>query len=257
MSDNQEWKNSIYKVTYNTNGTPTKEECITVINLMIKKTNKKLYKYRSGNERDLDNLKNNKLPLCNGNSQNDPYEFFFIPKEYKEKFKDSISDEEWEEINKINKEFRSKYYLCSFTDKNNDILMWSHYSNNHKGFCIEYKIEALYNSCGPLIPIFYSDVPISINLKKSADIRPLYTKYRNWNYENEWRIIKSKDEGYKSLFEIIDTPKPSGIYMGCEIESELKDSLLRYCIENNISLYQGYKSRQEYKIKFKNVPINV
>jgi Protein of unknown function (DUF2971) len=36
---------------------------------------------------------------------------------------------------------RSVLKICSFSAVNDSILMWSHYGNNHQGFCIEYDLE--------------------------------------------------------------------------------------------------------------------
>jgi hypothetical protein len=35
--------------------------------------------------------------------------------------------------------------ICSFTEKNNNNLMWSHYTDNHRGICVEYS-DSLFDS---------------------------------------------------------------------------------------------------------------
>lgn len=40
-------------------------------------------------------------------------------------------------------EWRKKVKLCSFSAVNDSLLMWGHYSDNHRGFCLEYDIEQL------------------------------------------------------------------------------------------------------------------
>ena len=49
--------------------------------------------------------------------------------------------------------------VACFTNRNDSIPMWSFYSDNHRGFCVEYEID---QSMSPhLLPVIYSDERIS------------------------------------------------------------------------------------------------
>jgi hypothetical protein len=106
------------------------------------------------------------------------------------------------------------FLISSFSKIDDDILLWSHYANSHKGVCLGFKISEVENTFGlyfedeeifqkPHAPknyqmlhnIIYSiddKMPQQINRLKD-DKRELYnflvTKQKNWSYEQEMRII--------------------------------------------------------------------
>ena len=43
-----------------------------------------------------------------------------------------------EMIEKIGQRYKKGLKVCSFTEVNDSIIMWSHYGDQHRGFCIEY-----------------------------------------------------------------------------------------------------------------------
>lgn len=78
------------------------------------------------------------------------------------------------------------------------ILMWSHYANCHRGFCIEYGRQPE-NSLGTLAePVLYSDEYPELGLLElmaqgdgSSPSDVLWrTKSSHWSYEREWRIVQ-------------------------------------------------------------------
>ncbi|MFB6404467.1 DUF2971 domain-containing protein [Pseudomonas putida] len=85
--------------------------------------------------------------------------------------------------------------LC-LSETPSEILMWSHYAEFHKGFCIEYKVDES-SLLGRLAkPVKYTDVYPSLSLRNLPynaeenfiDIC-VYTKAKQWSYEREWRAI--------------------------------------------------------------------
>ncbi len=61
-------------------------------------------------------------------------------------------------------------------------LMWAHYANSHKGFCIEYDIEKLYDSeklpfnVNKFDSITYSDTPPTVTFEDIKDLNALIEK---------------------------------------------------------------------------------
>lgn len=106
--------------------------------------------------------------------------------------------------------------------------MCSYYANNHKGFCIEYYFE----NSQFIFPVLYKDSKrIDIDkLDESHMYKSILTKYSEWSKENEWRIIlpfyDKKEKG-----KAIKQPLPKAIYMGIDVESSLRDFLIKYCTE--------------------------
>ncbi len=102
--------------------------------------------------------------------------------------------------------------VVCFSKELNNMLMWSHYTNNHTGLCLTYEIpnEFILNNAPPLLG--WSEVKyrndeiknffLTLNLNNSDDdyknfIEPLVltiltTKSEDWGYEQEFRIVKSQ-----------------------------------------------------------------
>ncbi|MEO8148309.1 MAG: DUF2971 domain-containing protein [Bacteroidia bacterium] len=85
-----------------------------------------------------------------------------------------------------------------------EILMWSHYADNHKGVCIEWDIDESKNK-GSYFEIKYNnDISVlnEIELHNSGHLRLnsntngkfMYSKFKNWEYEEEIRIIKIEED---------------------------------------------------------------
>ncbi len=117
---------------------------------------------------------------------------------------------------------RGKYsFLLYSLSANNDIIsMWSHYSNSHKGFCIEYNNMKNSHDDFDMQKVSYkTDVPqihtnnIFANQKLSVldkeeklkleyekFIKAYYTKSTDWEYENEWRLRYYPIYGHINIF---------------------------------------------------------
>lgn len=85
--------------------------------------------------------------------------------------------------------------LC-LSETPNEILMWSHYAEYHKGFCIEYRVDEASPLKSMAKPVRYTDVYPSLSLKNlPGDAEEnfidvcVYTKAKQWSYEREWRAI--------------------------------------------------------------------
>lgn len=76
------------------------------------------------------------------------------------------------------------------------ILMWSHYADHHKGFCIEYdcsegtqlKKLATQVTYAEEIPLF-SSADIADGKTSSFIDVAIFTKAAQWKYEQEWRLF--------------------------------------------------------------------
>lgn len=81
------------------------------------------------------------------------------------------------------------YCLTTVPD---NILMWSHYANNHKGVCLEYC--GLNDFFANAQKVAYADKRPIINAFSGEDNllmadKALLTKSSIWSYEEEWRMI--------------------------------------------------------------------
>lgn len=151
---------------------------------------------------------------------------------------------------------------CLCTDYKNK-LMWSHYADSHKGFCIEYDYSAIdigvYTTL-PLPVIYSKDRPI-ISWKAAFNNSPenleesfaqftkgLLTKDEIWSYENEWRIlIKATDTAD------IPMPRISCVYLGASISTENKEVILKIAKENNYRVKQIVVDKGAYELHTEDV----
>ncbi len=156
----------------------------------------------------------------------------------------------WNEIvNETNKRLR----ICSFSLINDSLLLWSHYSNEHKGFCVEYDFLDD-GSIRPFIqPIIYRDKVHKIEIFEEYTTMQMIAssliKSSDWQYEQEWRltIFKQKDDFPHK----ISVPKPKAIYLGTRFdlnETSLKEELIDYSRSNNIPLIKMKKHPNEFRL---------
>ena len=141
------------------------------------------------------------------------------------------------ELNKIKKRVNELMGISCFAERSDNILMWSHYADKHKGFCVEYDLSKAKNINTTLLlfPVKYSkkraNLPMDIfdfgnpngvkvkdkDISISKFINIFLTKSDIWEYEEEWRIIcllQSLEE--QKLYEDMI----SKVYLGANIKPE-------------------------------------
>lgn len=194
-----------------------------------------LYKYcsESGGKSILE-LMELRLPFAS--DVNDPFDcspFFYCSDDYKdfekrvsgafqrlgETLKPEIAFDLWRQVEsgelkssliqkskEMMDEFNSKTCLISVSKNPNNLMMWAHYTNCHKGVVIEIDFDILLGEKGPGIlmhPVLYSyerpriDILIDPDDKKAwsdqfANV-PL-VKSIGWSYEHEYRTVFPSDE---------------------------------------------------------------
>jgi hypothetical protein len=110
--------------------------------------------------------------------------------------------------------------------KNDDILMWSHYADHHRGICLGFSTgtESIF---GDAQPVTYSDMYPSFNYFDTTPEQRarliLLTKAAHWAYEEEWRVFRSSGHGIE-LF-------PAGMLVHVVIGSETSSTAQADIIE--------------------------
>lgn len=117
--------------------------------------------------------------------------------------------------------------VFSLTEKESNILMWSHYAANHTGFCIGYRTSPLYSflrtQADVILPrIVYSpDCPLvnpyDPNISLDWYYAPFTHKFLDWDYESEWRLILH--DGAKRIIPIPENTIES-VTLGLRISKE-------------------------------------
>lgn len=153
----------------------------------------------------------------------------------------------FEELNSKISELSQKIVrIASFTTKPNNLPMWHHYSCGHKGICLEYNTNDITNvyQKNMLFPVFYVDKLPDVThmmLHKTYPKFHLFEymsihKLRDWEYEDEWRLIHDVGSWFYSPENVPDDfwnngksiqfIRPSRVILGMNIE-EMHESKIR------------------------------
>jgi hypothetical protein len=184
----------------------------------------------------LEILDDNKLYLAKCSELNDPFEgvINFIIENDK---KDNDIDK------KLNKE-RDKYRICSLSKDCFSKLMWSHYSDSFKGVCIGFYSYANNSFFQRAEEVSYrNDCFWSTDF---GGIRASLTnKSKDWEYEQEERIITEYDENKYFKFDNnenkyfeFDNKDVACLIVGSRIEPLVKNILIGYCEKNCIPVFE-------------------
>lgn len=153
------------------------------------------------------------------------------------------------------------FRVCSFSERNDSMLMWAHYAKYHEGFCIEYDLENLpYMDYRRrfLYPVIYSDDMFDATnfFKLNIDdknFNPLHLKLsslikaKDWSYEKEWRLVFDHDlmQGKQSY----DMYKPKNVYLGSRIKEEDQNKIVAICIEKGIPYFKMKVNHRQFKVE--------
>ena len=158
-----------------------------------------VYKYFRGSQRDYNTIMSSEVWAGAANIQNDPFDSFSLPNMHSQPTYDPTNQYESDlafyeykaqrEATRIAEKEQADVLLCAFSEKNDDILMWSHYSNNHYGVCIAYNLKSIINQYD-VFPVIYTD---EYDVHQS-ELERILTKFSAWEYEAEWRLILHNNE---------------------------------------------------------------
>lgn len=142
-----------------------------------------------------------------------------------------------------------KFNVSCFSEIPDSILMWSHYANNHEGFCIGYDTSRIpQNIKKEFYPVFYHETLFPL-IKKGEDINEYkfnsLIKYKDWKYENEWRLIAN--------VKFIPL-KPSKIYLGVRCNHNI-DFFKDIARKKNCKLYKMKMNYSEYKLESEEIDL--
>ena len=156
-----------------------------------------LYKHRAINNRFWPALESEEIWCPSAHSLNDPYEFDFRLRTSSVDGHPIIQGE-FEKA----KEDMKKMGVVSFVEINNSMLMWSFYSDGHKGVCLGFERNDT-NELGNwdyCVPVRYhqdNEMPALMPLdlaKHELVTEILITKSHDWRHEREWRLLSRKSD---------------------------------------------------------------
>lgn len=170
----------------------------------------KVLSFRKYNQFSLADLINNEITVSSSTCMNDPFDS--VINLWSDEKNLSQTCTEPRHIKPMHDAF-GLYRIRSFCMENGNksvknILMWSHYADEHKGFCIKYKLSRHFikqeeNEDGQhmfLKKIIYKNIKLNPKIKSIDSNIAFATKRKDWKYENEVRLIvydtKREDSHY-------------------------------------------------------------
>jgi Protein of unknown function (DUF2971) len=139
--------------------------------------------------------------------------------------------------------------MC-LSEAHDDILMWSHYADSHRGVCL------VFDPADPFFataqPVHYREERPSVNpLVHSHDQMldsAMFTKSKHWSYEREWRILQ-----YKNGAGVYTVPKHAlvQVVLGAEVNAENEEKIRQWVSEApaTISIVSATLSPVKFKVE--------
>jgi len=251
----------------------------------------KLYKYRSCSDHTLNMLKDNQLYFAASFTFNDPFdcrarkEFEFTDdKDFIEKMapleaahQRIAADKAVEYLEQVIADNRKEKYLdeksglfqklvleqfgiCSFSEVPNDILMWSHYSDGHQGFCLEFErspdnmlqharaVEYPNNDEFPYVE--YWRQKLNEQIDEFAKI--VITKSQHWSYEKEWRALDRPDQvdkHYRGHIYTYPETMLKRVIFGVRMLEEKREVIREMLAGRDVELYEAKIVRNRFQIE--------
>lgn len=244
-----------------------------------------LYKYVSFSEQSLRNLKGRVIYFGSPLGFNDPYDCAVspliespsddevvelrdslihsssMPGEYIEKLKQHDLDKlrgtlmqgAKVALARETNKFLAQRGVSCFSERKDDLLMWSFYGGVYKGFCLEFSGHAkvlskakkvLYPPTPPTVSVSSLLLPSEFSVYETL----FYTKPEDWNHEKEWRVSHAK-----AKTEVVYSPEDlTGVYFGPEINLRSLE-LVRLIVENehaDVRFWKGNRSTTEFRVLF-------
>lgn len=231
-----------------------------------------VYSFRNVNKYSLSDLALNSITVVSPDKMNDPFDSPFRFWSNVDILTESCGGDK-PHIKSYSKSFNYYKIRCfvgnKTLSKNNGILkkmlMWSHYADGHKGFCICYKLSSYFIKRNRndeythwfLKPIIYN--PASkmkpANSKETNTDQLFAVKSNEWKYENEIRLIYYNPkctDGYNRI--VLDQESTiDAVYFGygC-LDNNIK--IIMKLLGKNIKYYKmGYNSKNGYLLSINEI----
>ena len=215
---------------------------------------KKAYKYRANTDlledkskRDIMSLANNVIYAADIQKLNDPFEGSVELLEYEER-------KHWGIIQKL---YTAGIYSLSKPKSDETFpcneLLWAHYANSHKGFCIEYDLDKLSNNAlsnydiSHVLHVSYENERPKVSANDSIfqiQKEVFGKKSLAWECENEVRLVFEK-YGKK----VIPEDAVTAIYFGLRISLEDRQEIMKRMSGRNVEFYQIEHVGNLYQLK--------
>ncbi|MBE4602019.1 DUF2971 domain-containing protein [Vibrio navarrensis] len=164
--------------------------------------------------------------------------------------------------------------LC-FASKNDNLLMWAHYANNHSGICIEFdrsaeffngqykdatefmgkKSKDHYQNIGVIRHVEYQiERPTYLEPSElEYDTESWFIKSPEWKYEEEQRLLlplelAEKIPGLNIPFYAVEPRIIKSITLGCQMPASTKKEISEKCKPLGIKVREAFIHAHQFKL---------
>ena len=250
----------------------------------------KLYKYRNTGDFSKAIFVSNKVYFSSPDEFNDPFDCGFGIQCVGKKNQQVIESEAWQVIREQNPQWSLEAQLdaakqtsakihtdrservCSISEtkladdtnhiagvlslsaQNDNILMWSHYADNHKGICIEFRTDIVHSLFTEAKPVVYDEelprydlYEVVTNEELRSSVPWMLTKSPLWEYEKEWRVLDFETRNEPQAFpaECI-----TGVILGCRIPASEREKVEQWVasLSHDVTLYEAKQSDTHFRL---------
>jgi len=234
----------------------------------------RLFKYRPLNPYTVDLIREGNLWFSNLDTLNDPFEgdYYYpddvikaISKDSKFKAGDDLVGRVTRYLDEYRKALKREFYVLSLSNIKDDILMWSHYADQHNGVVVEIEMPDKPEHLGESSPNGLISVRDSILQKVKYSRDPVFydpsgsnedeysnvitSKTTQWKYEEEYRVIirdpiaRANGIGVK-----INPPMIKRVYFGMRCTSETIDQAIREIGRSDIDYMRMYMRHGHFSL---------
>ena len=151
--------------------------------------------------------------------------------------------------------------VLSLTYRWDSILMWSHYSNNHRGFCVGFYREKLISSglFGTRGDVKYCDnfpeiSPLDFSVperKLQMYFKQTHYKAKDWQYEKEYRLSRTFPN--KATIDdrktIVNNDFIAEVILGLKISEKDKKAISRIAKKKGFKVFEIYQEPFRFQLK--------
>lgn len=154
---------------------------------------------------------------------------------------------------------------------NNSILMWSHYADFHRGFCIGFLTNSEDFPQEAIKKVIYSEPrkmdfmeqfrqsfqshraeklsgeQLEKQFYEKLTEQTILTKYIDWKYEQEWRVIAKQGVGTYSDTSI------ANIIFGLKMPKEDRETIRATLKGKKVDFFEAVKSEKEFAIELRQI----
>jgi len=146
----------------------------------------------------------------------------------------------------------NKLGVYCLSEVHDNILMWSHYADGHRGFCMQFHIKPEMYPFGKLLfEVEYASSYPQINIVRNREDQTrkvLLTKADFWKHEKEWRIL---DPHNGPGIKVFPAEMLTGVIFGCGMPHESRLLMREWAKGREIPLkfYQAIKKETTFGLE--------